>query len=446
MEEIDIKELFKYFKSKLRIIISVLAIVCLAGGFYAIYIQKPVYESYSKIILIGTNSSMTTTDISLNKSLVDAYTDVVTSRRVLSQVIEKLNLDTTYESLASRVKVSGDNSSGIIKIAVSDNNPVLAKDITNAVAYYFTNEVSSLYKLDNVNILDEAIVAEEPSNMSFVKQAAIFVAVGLVLGVGVVFCMYYFDTSIKSSEEVERRTGLKVLSTVHESHRVKKGDLVVESDPKAVISEDIRTVRTNLLLTSGSQSRVFLIASSVPSEGKSFISSNLAAALAQTGKTVIIVDCDMRRGRLNNIFQVKSEPGLAEALSSSKAISTRNCISRTSVSGLNVMARGKTPMNPSELLNNKLRDLVDLLLAHYDYVILDGTPVQGLPDSLTISSIADATILVAAEGYTNMNTLLSTQKMLKNINTRIAGVVLNRVKGNVNGYGKYYGDYYVQVK
>lgn len=150
----------------------------------------------------------------------------------------------------------------------------------------------------------------------------------------------------------------------------------------------------------------------------------------------------MRRGRLSNIFRVKGGVGLAEALSNKDGVTTRNCIFKTDIDGLNIISRGKTPANPSELLNNKLQDLIDLLLKRYDYVVLDGTPIQGLPDSLTVSSIADATILVAAEGYTNMNILLSTQKKLRNINAPVAGVVLNRVKGNVNGYSKYYGEYY----
>ena len=215
MEEIDIRELLNYYKSKLGLLIIIFTLVCLLGCSYSIFIQKPMYNSYTKVILSG-ETTITQSDIVLNQNLVDTYAEVVKSRRVLDQVIKKLDLDLTYEELSNEISVTAVSNTEIIQINVKDKDPVMAKNIANVTASYFTKEVLDLYKMNNVNILDEAILNKKPYNINIPKQLLIYILAGITIACGVVFIKYYFDRTIKSSEQVEQKIHLPILGSVQE--------------------------------------------------------------------------------------------------------------------------------------------------------------------------------------------------------------------------------------
>lgn len=220
MEEIDLKELLEFVKSKLNLLILITIGVCLLGCVYGLFIQKPMYKSYTTIILGGneTTSSQTITqsDITLNKNLVDTYAEIVKSRRVLEQVIDELNLEETYEKLSNKISVSAVNNTEIIKITVNDSDPVKAKNIANVTANFFSKEVVKLYNMNNVNVLDEANEADKPYNINVPKQVIIYFFIGLIIALSVLFIIFYFDRTIKSAEQVEQKIKLPILGSVEE--------------------------------------------------------------------------------------------------------------------------------------------------------------------------------------------------------------------------------------
>ena len=221
MEEIDLKELLDFIRSKISMLIIITVSVCLIGSMYSLFLQKPMYNSYTTVIL-GSNdgttatSSITQNDITLNKNLVSTYAQIVKSRRVLAQVIKELKLDTSYDDLAGKINVTALNNTEIIKITVTDPDPIVAKNIANITANYFTDEVVSLYNLNNVNILDEAIEAKKPYNINIPKQVIIYLMVGCILGLGILFVIFYFDRTIKSTEQIEQKIKLPILGSVQE--------------------------------------------------------------------------------------------------------------------------------------------------------------------------------------------------------------------------------------
>lgn len=216
MEEIDLRELFQFIKSKIGMIISITATVCIIGCIYGLFIQKPMYKSYTTVILNSSDSTLTQSDLTLNKNLVDTYAEVVKSRKVLEQVIKELNLDMSYEQLASKITVSSLKNTEIIKVTVATDNAKESKEIANSTAKYFTEIVQDLYNMNNVDVLDEAIIANSPYNINVLKQSIIYFAVGLVLALGIVFLIYYFDRTIKSIEQVEQKIKLPILGSVQE--------------------------------------------------------------------------------------------------------------------------------------------------------------------------------------------------------------------------------------
>ena len=220
MEEIDLKELFIYIKNKIGLLIIITFGITLIGSLYGLLIQKPMFNSYTTVVLGGTESSntgITQNDININKNLVDTYAEIVKSRSVLDKVIDELKLDMTYNQLGKIISVSALNDTEIIKITVDNEDAILAKNIANSTAKFFIIEVKSLYNMDNVNVLDEAIVSDSPYNVNVLKQTLIYVLIGLVVAFGVVFIVFYFDRTIKTVEQVEQKIKLPILGTVQKS-------------------------------------------------------------------------------------------------------------------------------------------------------------------------------------------------------------------------------------
>ena len=216
MEEIDLKELFDYFKGKVGLFVTITVGICLLGCIYGLFIQKPLYKSYTTVILGSNNQTITQNDVTLNKNLVDTYAEIVKSRRVLDQVINELNLDIAYEKLSSKVSVNSVNNTEMIKISVSNEDSIKAKNIANVTATYFKKEVMYLYNMDNVNILDEAIAMDTPYNINIPKQIVIYFIIGLIVASGIVFIAFYFDRTIKSVEQIEQKIKLPILGSVEE--------------------------------------------------------------------------------------------------------------------------------------------------------------------------------------------------------------------------------------
>lgn len=219
-----------------------------------------------------------------------------------------------------------------------------------------------------------------------------------------------------------------------------KDELIVFSKPKSNISEDIRTIRTNLKFTANDEAKVLLVTSSVPGEGKSFISANLAAAFAQTGEKVLLVDADLRLGRVHKIFNQSAAKGFSNMLISGTSEDLPEYIKKTTIPNLYIVSRGTVPPNPSELLNSSsCKKLVNIFRENFDRVIFDGVPVNGLPDSLVLANLVDRVIIVTTIGYTSIDELNQTKKALEQIDANIAGVVVNKTPTIKRGkYSNYY--------
>ena len=219
MDEVNLKELFRYILSKFYIVVTATVVVVLAGEIYSTYLKTPLYRSTTKLVLTSSQgdnsqSAVTNTDITLSNNLVKTYSEIITSRGVLSKVIENLKLNTSTEDLASKVTVSSVSNTQIITLSMSDADANQAEKIANEIAKVFKAEIMSLYKIDNVQIVDRAQVASSPYNVNVLKQTLQFLAAGLAMGIGIVLIMFYLDNTVKSSQVVEDKVGLVVLGVV----------------------------------------------------------------------------------------------------------------------------------------------------------------------------------------------------------------------------------------
>ncbi len=229
MEEINLKELFTYFKNRIFVMLIIVLVVLLLGSVYSFFLKVPVYESTSSIVLVsdegqagGNGNGYSQTDVQLNKGLVSTYSEIVKSRRIAEAVIKNLSLDYTVDELLDEVKVTNSDNTEIIKIRVIDKDKGLAAEIANEIVKVFSEEIKSIYKLQNVSVVDVAEEAAEPYNINYLKEFAIYLLVGIVLAGAIIFIIYYFDTTIKSPEEIENGLGLPVFGVVPEVKRKHK--------------------------------------------------------------------------------------------------------------------------------------------------------------------------------------------------------------------------------
>lgn len=451
MEEINIRDFLNYLK-KYALIIACVVLVFVVGVFvYDKMVKTPLYTTYTTIILTKSNETQTGTtitqnDILLNQKLVETYSKIIKSKLVLDQVISETGVTYTVDELSENVNVEAYENTEMLKISVTDKDPELAASIANSISQVFSGEISKIYKINNISVVDVANVPEEVSNNTLKRDLLLAIFISMFGSIGVIFVIYYFDDTIKLTDNIEEEIGMPVVAKVFKSdlsssskHKV---ELLVQKYPKSVVSESIKTLRTNLQFSSVDHDiKTILITSSIPGEGKSFISANLAISFAQTDKRVLIVDCDMRKGRQHRIFKISNSIGLSNLLIDDIA-NYQNYINKTAVKGVSLITRGTVPPNPSELLNSRKNyELIKILKSKFDVIIFDGVPCNGLPDSIIMSKLVDKVLIVSAEGITPKSVIETTKKQLKSVDAPIAGSVLNSVNRKNSTYGKYYGYY-----
>ena len=443
MEEIDIKEFFKYLLKHLLLVILIPILLVGCVVLYDSSLKTPMYSTYSTLVLVAssstdtTNSTLNNNDVTLNQKLVATYREFIKSKLVLEQVIEKLNLDMNVEQLSKHVKVEAITDTVIIKITVENADPNTTQAITNAIASVFSKEVVDKFEIDNVAIIDTAAYPEKISNDTLVRDIILAVAVGLIGTTGILFVIYYFDDTVRYHENLEFEADIPVIGKIFKTD--KKTDLLVDKFPNDLTAEAIRTLRTNLRFSGVDRKvRTIAITSTRAGEGKSFISTNLAQSFASTGKKVLLIDCDLRKGRLHRVFNLDNENGLSNYLIDEDNHITKY-LNKTSINNLTVITRGICPPNPSELLNSKRnQNLIDKLKEVFDIIIFDCPPCNGLSDALIVGTIADDVLIVSSEHVTTKTALMNVKKSLENVNAHITGNVLNNIDLSKEVYGKYY--------
>lgn len=224
-------------------------------------------------------------------------------------------------------------------------------------------------------------------------------------------------------------------------------DLVINVNPKSIFSEAIKTIRTNLAFSMiDKEMKTILLTSPQAGDGKSFITANLAIAYAQEDKKVLVVDCDLRKGRQHEIFEVMNvtSGGYSNLILNYKDdIKLNKYIVSTSNKNIDLLPTGPTPPNPVELLaseNNK--KLIAKLREKYDIILLDCPPVLGLSDTMIMTKYSDANLIVVSSRKTKVENLDKAKKVFTQANAKITGVIINRASVKDNTYYSYYSSEY----
>ena len=217
-ETIDLKEYFGIIKKKSKIIILITLIAMISSAVVSFFILSPVYETKTTLIVnrseASEDKSMTGDEYTVSQKLAVTYGEIIKSRTVLDEVIDSLGLDMTYDELVSKISVSPVGDTQIISIKVQDTNPKKAMDIANAIPKVFTKEVQRITKANGAEVIDTAVLPENPIKPNKLMNVAIATVLGLMISLFVVFLLEYMDNKIKKPEDIEKHLGLPILGVV----------------------------------------------------------------------------------------------------------------------------------------------------------------------------------------------------------------------------------------
>lgn len=415
MLEVNFYRLLEYFKKRVYIIFIFAIIFGLIGGFFINYIYKPSYTTYATIVLKSSNNDNDIgEEVKLNQYLLPTYKEIFKSKKVLNNVIDKLSLNYSYVKLLSKIKISSSNDSEIIKISLYSSNKEEMIDIINEIISISKDVIKEVYHLDNIKIVEYANIID--IKYSSTLYLSFFILLGSVLGLIYIIISYFFYNKIKYKNDITKALDFPLLGSISKST---KADTIDQKD-------EIQSIRTNILFSSiDIKNKTILVTSSKENEGKSFISSQLAISFTELDYKVLIVDCDMRKGRLNDIFNIFNKKGLSNILFDS-GIVLDDIVQKTKINNLDILTKGMNPPNPSELVSsNKFSILIEKLKNQYDFIIFDSPPINVVSDAMILSKKVDQSIIVCRNDFTNFHDLQTSIKNIKKSGNNLIGLIFN---------------------
>lgn len=300
-------------------------------------------------------------------------------------------------------------------------------------------------KSSNITVVDPGRVPAIPKKPNIPLYMLAALGGGFLLGSLGALLVETLDNKISSTHEIEELTGQSlfgatplIAGATHPVVSEGQIHLTALDDPHSTFAEALRSIRTAVLLTGGGgRSRVILVTSSIPREGKTTVSANLAAVLAQSNRRVLLVDLDMRRGALRHTLGLPAAPGLSELLAGQQQ--EPHLTSIEGLSSLDVLQSGTPPPNPSELLDSKIKEWIAIWREKYDFVVLDGPPLLPVTDAQIAHPLADITLLLSRSGLTERSQLKRSYRLLTDSSKHFVGVVLNGLRPQDESYYGYYG-------
>ena len=292
---------------------------------------------------------------------------------------------------------------------------------------------------DTITVVDEAELPQRPVRPRVLMNTFLAALIGGMIGLGAIFLIEYLDDSIRSVEDITRITSLSTLGVIARDKDKQDGIITID-DPQSPVAEAYRTLRTGIQFAGVDYPiRSLVITSAGPSEGKTTTAANLAAVMAQAGKRVVLIDADLRKPSQHRIWHVPNTLGLTGALLMDELSDNLDyLLTPTQLDNLWLLTSGQLPHNPSELLgSHKLKQLLELLLRSYDFLIFDSPPALAVTDPVILSREMDGVIIVVDAGATREPALLHVLSEMEKVKANVLGVVLNRYR-HQGAFGYYY--------
>ncbi len=311
---------------------------------------------------------------------------------------------------------------------------------SNLLSSYEQVRLSEAQSMSSIEQAEPATPNPDPVRPNVVQNTALAAVVGLMLALGGIVLKEVLDDTVKTPADITQKFGLPILGVINH-HNPEVDSPITMTEPRSPTAEAYRKLRTNVSFTSVDRPlKTILVTSPEPGEGKSTTISNLGVVLAQSGKRVMIADCDLRHPRVHAYFGLTNRVGLSSLFS--PATLMHNVSRQTQVDNLSVITTGSLPPNPSELMGSqRLQEILEKIGQTADIILIDTPPVLAVTDATALASSIDGVLLVVRPGTTRISAVRQSLDQLRQVNARVLGVVLNDVKTRGGAYGYHYNYY-----
>jgi len=433
-------------KNWLIIIVATLVGLGLAAAFSLT--RTPVFQS-SATIAVSTQGSGSVAELQQGSNFAQArmntYVGLIATPLVLQPVIDELDLLETSAELSELVSASAALNSTLLTITVLDADPERAAAIANATATSLAEAVpqiepsiadgGSALRLTTVT---PAVASDTPASPNVPLNLALGALLGLALGVGIAVLRSVLDTQVRTPRDVAHVTDSPLIGAISNDPKAKERPLIVHVDPLSPRAESFRALRTNLQFLDMDGRSSFVMTSSLPAEGKSSTTVNLAIALADAGKKVALLDADLRKPKVAEYLGLEGGVGLTDVLIG--RVRVGDVMLPWGGRSLFVLPAGKIPPNPSELLgSHQMKTLLEVLERDFDVVLCDAPPLLPVTDAAILAKSTSGAIIAVASGKPNRHQLSAAIDTLETVGAKVAGVVMTMMP--TRGPDAYYGQY-----
>lgn len=429
------------------VVVCALVGACAALGYSVI--QPSIYRANS--VLYVTSAADSNAQAAYQGSLasqqrVASYAQLATSEEVLSDGLSKADLSLAMDSARKDVSAASIPDTVLLVLSAKNSDPHKAVALVNGVATSLVDYVGTLevpneggQPLAKLTVVSAGQLEPDPVSPNTTRNVLLFLVVGVMLGLGAVLLRARLDTRIQLPEDVAVVFDHPVLGSIPADEIFTSSPVLDFTSGAGRAIECFRKIRTSVsFLNVDEGARVLVVTSSLPGEGKTTVSANLAVSLAEAGKRVLLIDGDLRRPQIARVFGLGASVGLTECITG--AVRVEDVIQPSSYDGLYILSSGTVPPNPSELLDSDAarRTFVEIS-SSYDSVIVDSPPLLPAGDALVLSKWADGVLFVVRAGGTRRADLLSAARDIENAHATVLGSIMNGVSApNDSSYG-YYG-------
>lgn len=446
---LDLRDYLRILRRNWILIASVTLAGLLAGGAASI-ISKPTYTSETQLF-VATQGSGSINELqagnTFGQARVQSYVKTVTTPTVLQPVVDSLGLSETAAQLGQKVKATTDLNTVLITVSVADESPVRAAAIAQGIASSLVKAVEVLEKPTDggtspirISIVTPAAAPSSPSAPNVQLYLMLGLVGGLALGAGGAILVTSLDNRVRGEDDVRRVTASAILGGIPFDQEAESKPLVSMAGNQSLRAESFRQLRTNLQFAHvDHKSKSLLITSSLPGEGKTTTAVNLAITIAESGRSVVLVDADLRRPMVGEYLGLERNAGLTTALVADADVN--DLLQPWGAHHLYILTSGQIPPNPSELLGSSaMKDLVERLATTFDTVIIDAPSLLPVTDATVLAQIVDGVAVVVGSGRIRQTNLEKSMQSLELVEADILGIVLNRLptKGpEASSYGYY---------
>lgn len=426
-------------------LIVVLTIVGAAGGYITTLFLTPEYQSTARLFVATQNGTSVTEAYQNNlfsQERVFSYADLAKSQQVSARAVDQLKAPISAQELSAKISARPGEKTVLLDVSATDPNPAQAQTYANAVADQLVGLVSELETsrrggspAAGLVVVDEANYPTQPLGLGWLTMLGLGAAIGLVVGIVAAVLAGIFDKRLRGRDSIEGTTGTNLLGALP-AEPARAGLAVVDLDSNDLYAERVRELRTNLRFAvpagSGTPPRSIAVTSPSTGEGRTTTAIDLAAALAESGRSVIVVDGDLRNPELANRLPLDDQRR-ARALHRgvSTVIAGEHALAEAVIGEIPVGAHsiallpaGPKAVRPGEMwANDHATTLFDELARNFDYVVVDTPPLEAYADGANIGALCDGSVLLARIGSTTSSALRRAIQSLQTANVRLIGTV-----------------------